>query len=199
MENYKYGELSFYLDLAKKTINKFGKNMYLGLASEMLTNEDAISDVAHAIMMADWNYDETRVGKKTGKKKTRYSYRNQCALWAIQTYATKSKKKKNYFLSIDALLDSDNSHNSLESVIQDKKQSLPSSNVIHNEKIELTNDLVDEIFNSNILTERQSQQLKMYYLDDMTLQEIGNHFNITREAVRQTIKTSIQKIRAVLV
>jgi RNA polymerase sigma factor (sigma-70 family) len=38
----------------------------------------------------------------------------------------------------------------------------------------------------------------MYYIEDYTLQEIGDHFNITREAVRQTIKNSIKKLREIL-
>ena len=195
--NYQYDNLSFYLDLAKRTINKFGRNMYVGLSSEMLYNEDAVADVAHAIMMADWNYDETRTGKKTGKKKTRYSYRNQCALWAIQTYATKAKKKKNFFLSIDAVMDKDND-NTFESVIEDKRQIDPRQECIYNENLELVNSLVDEIFQSNILTDKQSKQLKMYYIDGMTLQQIGDKFGVSREAVRQAIKNSIAKIRSAL-
>lgn len=192
---YKYQDLSFYIDLAKKTINKFGRKMYYGLSSEMLKNEDAIADVAHAIMVADWNYDSNRTGKKTGKKKTRYSYRNQCALWAIQTYATKAKKKKNHFFSIDSLIDSDNSDSTMGSLIEDKKQKNPAENIIEEEKIQLTNNLICQIFDSNILTEKQSRQLRMYYLDGMTLQQIGDSFNISREAVRQSIKTSINKIK----
>lgn len=195
--SYKYDNLNFYLDLAKRTINKFGRNMYVGLSSEMLKNEDAVADVAHAIMMADWNYDDTRRGKKTGKKKTRYSYRNQCALWAIQTYATKAKKKKNFFLSIDAVIDKDN-NNSFESVIEDKRQVDPQEECIYNENLDLVNLLVDEIFRSQILTDKQSKQLKMYYIDGMTLQKIGDKFGVSREAVRQAIKISIAKIRSVL-
>jgi hypothetical protein len=51
----------------------------------MLKNEEAISDVATALMYADWRFDENRKGK-TGLQKTLYSYRNQCAIWAIKKY-----------------------------------------------------------------------------------------------------------------
>lgn len=193
-----YQTLPFYIDLAKKTINKFGRKMHIGLSSEMLKNEDAVADVAHAIMMADWNYDDSRVGKKTGKKKTRYSYRNQCALWAIQTYATKSKKKKNFFLSIDALIDKSGSENTFESILADKKQTDPADNVIYNEASDLTTELINEIFASNMLTDKQAKQIKMYYIDGMTLQQIGDTFSVSREAVRQSIKIGIEKIRHVL-
>ena len=94
-KNFEFPSLTFYTELAKKTISKFGNKMYGTLSTEMLSNEDAISDVANALMTADWKYDSNRVGAVTGQKKTRYSYRNQCAIWAIKTYASKSKKKKN--------------------------------------------------------------------------------------------------------
>ena len=77
MDNVEFDDLKVYLNLAKKTINKFGGS----LAKEMLRSEDAISDVASAIMQGDWKWDANRTGK-TGQKKTRYSYRNQCAIWA---------------------------------------------------------------------------------------------------------------------
>lgn len=194
---FEYADLSFYLDLARKTINKFGSKMYMGLTKEMLNNEDAVSDVAHAIMVADWKYDDNRVGKTTGKKKTRYSYRNQCALWAIQTYATKAKKKKNYCLSLDNYIDSSDDNSSFDTILSDDKQIPAIDQLMCQEKNELSTELLNTIFSSNILTEKQSQQLYLYYIEDMTLQEIGDKFNITREAVRQTVKNAIEKIRTV--
>lgn len=197
MNSYQYDSLFTYINFAKKTISKFAPKIYNGLSKEMLKNEDAIADVAYAIMLADWKYDENRTGKITGKKKTRYSYRNQCAIWAIQTYATKNKKRKN-ILSIDNQILSDEK-NTYESLLSDDDGCQPFDNIINKEQTELTNDLVKMIFDSNILTDKQKSQLKMYYFDDMTLQQIGDQFGITREAVRQTIKNSIKKLQEVLV
>jgi RNA polymerase sigma factor (sigma-70 family) len=146
-------------------------------------------------MVADWKYDNDRVGKITGKKKTRYSYRNQCAIWAIQTYLTKKGKGRS-LLSIDNYIKEDD--NTYDKLIIDESEIQPLDNIINDENLELTNELVEMIFNSNILNDRQKQQLRMYYIEDYTLQEIGDHFNITREAVRQTIKNSIKKLREIL-
>lgn len=193
--NFEYPNLSFYLDLAKKTINKFGSKMYMGLTKEMLNNEDAVSDVAHALMVADWKYDDARTGKITGKKKTRYSYRNQCALWAIQTYATKARKKKNHYFSLDNYIDGNEDNASFDSVLADDSQVPAIDQLLNKEKEQLSNDLLNNIFNSNLLTDKQAQQLRMYYIDGLTLQEIGDRFNITREAVRQTVKNALNKLR----
>ena len=95
-----FDSLSNYMTMAKKTIAKFANKVYNGLSNKMLKDEDAIASVANAIMMADWRWDENYQNDK-GTKKTKYSYRNQCAIWAIQTYATKNhtKSKKNKGLS----------------------------------------------------------------------------------------------------
>lgn len=197
LTTFEYPSLSFYTELAKKTINKFGSKMYIGLTKEMLSNEDAIADVAHALMVADWKYDDKRVGRVTGKQKTRYSYRNQCALWAIQTYATKAKKKKNYHFSLDNYIDNEE-ESCFESVLADESQLPALETVINQEKIDLTNDLLKNIFDSNILTDKQSKQVYLYYIEGMTLQDIGDQFNVTREAVRQSIKNAILKLRDLL-
>lgn len=197
-KNFEFPSLTFYTELAKKTISKFGNKMYGSLSSEMLSNEDAISDVANALMTADWKYDKERVGSVTGQSKTRYSYRNQCAIWAIKTYATKSKKKKNYFLPL-SVLESKNEDCNTDSFLCDEKLLTPLDDLINRETEDLNSELVSLIFTSGILSDKQAQQIKMYYIDQLTLNDIGRHFNVTREAVRQNIKNGIAKLKQNLV
>ena len=96
--------LEVYTNLAKKIISKFAPTFYIGLRKELLSNDEAISDIASAIMMADWKWDANRKGHE-GQSKTRYSYRNQCGIWAIKTYISSKYKKKNQYskLSIDSM------------------------------------------------------------------------------------------------
>lgn len=186
-----YDTLSNYITLAKKIISKFAKSS----AKDMLKNEDAVADVAHAIMTADWKYDKDRIGKTTGKQKTRYSYRNQCAIWSIQTYLTKKSKQK-HILSIDNTINNDD--NTYDAFIINDEDKQPIDQIIQDENIKLTNDLIEMIFESNILNDRQKEQIEMYYLKSYTLQKIGEHFGVTREAVRQSIKNSIRKLQEIL-
>lgn len=99
-----FESLNTYLLLAKKAISKFANSMYSGLSTKMLKDEEAISSVANAIMMADWRWDDNYQNTKNTKK-TKYSYRNQCAIWAIQTYITKNykhqRKTKKKVFSLD--------------------------------------------------------------------------------------------------
>jgi len=193
-KNFEFPSLTFYTELAKKTISKFGNKMYGTLSTEMLSNEDAISDVANALMTADWKYDSNRVGAVTGQKKTRYSYRNQCAIWAIKTYASKSKKKKNYFLPL-SMLESKNEDCNTNEFLCDENELTPLETLIDKESTTLNNELIKLIFSSGILSEKQAQQIKMYYIDELTLNEIGNRYGVTREAVRQNIKNGVSKLK----
>lgn len=189
MQDIQFDSLGTYITLAKKTINKFGGN----IAKEMLKNEDAISDIAQAIMIGDWRWDENRTGK-TGQKKSRYSYRNQCAIWAIQTYMTKKYKKKKS-CSLDFSKDEDSIH--LKDSIPSPEKD-PCSILIDNETQRLLNEDVSAILNSELLSDKQREYIKLYYFEGQTLEKIGKRFNITREAVRQNINKAIKNIQNLL-
>lgn len=187
-----FDSLATYTHLAKKIISKLGTKFYPGLSKEMLSNEDAIADVATALMYADWRYDENRTGA-SGEKKTLYSYRNQCALWAIKTYVTQKTKKKK-ISSIDYSND-DFDHSSMSMNIPDHKTQNPLEFLIEQEETNIVNNSMEEILNSNILNDKQRDQIKMYFYEDKTLSEIGQRFGVSREAVRQNIKRGINNIR----
>ena len=187
-----YDSLSQYLLLAKKTISKFGPKFYNGLSAEMLKNPDAVSDVATALMYADWKFDPERVGNG-GQKKTLYSYRNQCALWAIKTYVSgKYKKQKN--MSLDFDIDSDSQK--FKASIRDEKSKDPLDILIEQESLEDLTVSVEALLDNKLLSEKQKKQIKMYYFDDKTLSEIGKIFGVSREAVRQNIKRALDIVKA---
>lgn len=193
--NNEYMTLQEYRTAAKKIISKY-ISRYSGLKKSMMNNEDIISDVASSLMYADWKWDSDRVGKHTGKKKTKYSFRNQCAIWAIKTFLTSQSKKKKRLNILDINLGDDKEY--AKNCIADHRDTEPDNDILTNEYLSDTKDLINQILSSNILTDKQKQQIKMYYLDEMTLAEIGSRFSITREAVRQNIKKGIQSIRGAI-
>jgi RNA polymerase sigma factor (sigma-70 family) len=182
--------LSFYLELAQKTISKFSGMFSNNLSKEMLKSEDAIASVANCIMMADWRWDENREGE-TGKKKTRYSYRNQCAIWAIKSYLSRKKNKR----KLRQVESSDEETNLLDIMYKDGEN--PIDLIINNEEQNnLRNYLADILSaDTSILTNKQVLYIKLYYFDNLTYAEIGKQFGVTREAVRQGIKKAIEKIQ----
>ncbi len=192
MENKEYDKLSTYLDLAKKTISKFAPKF---IAKEMLCCNDAVSDVATAIMFADWKFDPNRVGSKTGSKKTLYSYRNQCAIWAIKTYITNKYKTKNSTkYSLDFSFDDDD-NSSVSNQLCDPSTKDPLSILIENEQKDIISESVYNLLHSSILSDKQKDQIKLYYIDNLTLSAIGKKYGVSREAVRQNIKRAIDSIK----
>jgi RNA polymerase sigma factor (sigma-70 family) len=197
-EDIQFESLDFYVKLARKTIAKFGNSMFSGIAKEMLSSEDTVANVANAIMMADWRWDPNRSGQ-TGEKKTRYSYRNQCAIWAIKSYISrKYKKLKNGKLdifSIDATIEKDGS-TSFKHLLESEEAD-PLSILLEKEKEVTITKCIEEIMKSSVLTEKQKAYLKYYYLEDMTLEAIGKKYGVTREAVRQGIQKACLILRGV--
>lgn len=188
-----FDSLCDYISLAKKTISKFAPKFYKNLSVEMLQNEDAISDIATALMYADWRYDENRTGK-TGLKKTKYSYRNQCAIWAIKTYITqkyktKSNRKQEYSL------DYESNDKSLNEFIPDTRVKTPIENLIEKEDLASLSLDVRSMIESEHITDKQRKQIILYYFKGQTLAEVGKTFSISREAVRQNIKRAFECIK----
>ncbi len=189
--NIQFDSLDDYLLLAKKCISKFAN----GLSKKMLKDEDAISYVANSIMMADWRWDEN-YSNEQGTKKTKYSYRNQCAIWAIQTYATKvykKPKKINKVYSMDHLPDDDGL--SVHELLQDTNTVDPQDNMSNVEQKEDLGKLIHELITLDCLSARQQDYLKLYYFDNYTFDKIGKKYGVTREAVRQGLKKTLDIIR----
>jgi len=197
--NVKFESMDFYICLAQKIIAKMAPSFFGGLSKEMLKNEDAISFVATAIMMGDWRWKNGE--ENTDKQyKNLYSYRNQCGIWAIQTYVTKKYKQNNSNKKIKASysLSHQEDDMALEGVLPDVNQKEPVNILIDQEaKNSLSNDIVN-LLDLSAISDKQKQYIQMYYYENMTLEQIGRHFNVTREAVRQSIKSALAKIRNII-
>jgi RNA polymerase sigma factor (sigma-70 family) len=196
-----FDHLNEYILLAKKSIAKFSNKFYHGLSTKMLKDEDAISSVATAIMMADWRWDADYKNDK-GTKKTRYSYRNQCALWAIQTYVSKDHKKNKKFkkkvYSLNHVLGDENDSESTQSFTEDSKALNPEEILIEKENKEQLSSLIDNLLSLDCLTSRQKDYIRLYYFESYTFEKIGQKYGITREAVRQGLNKAIEMIKGVI-
>jgi RNA polymerase sigma factor (sigma-70 family) len=187
-----FDNLSTYITLAKKIISKFAPNFYSSLRKELLNNEDAIADIASAIMFADWRWDANRKGFD-GKGKTKYSYRNQCGIWAIKTYLTNKYKKNNQSLSL--YNNEANNDSTFAENISDNVEYDPAKIIEDQEYSEHLSSNIEVLLSSGIISDKQKQQIIEYYFNDKTLSDIGKQFGVTREAVRQNIQKGLSKIR----
>lgn len=186
-----FDDLSAYIVLAKKIISKFAPNFYSSLRKELLNNEDAIADIASALMFADWRWDKDRTGFN-GKGKTKYSYRNQCGIWAIKTYLTNKYRKSNQSYSLNNI---DNNDISFAENVPCNDSYDPAVIVSEKEYMDHISKEIHTLLSSGLISDKQRDQIKEYYFGDKTLSEIGKKFGVTREAVRQNIQKGLSKIR----
>jgi RNA polymerase sigma factor (sigma-70 family) len=194
-ESVQFDSMGEYILLAKKSISKFANNISNGLSTKMLKDEDAISSVATAIMMADWRWDEN-YQNEAGTKKTKYSYRNQCAIWAIQTYISKiykKPKKINKVYSLDHEIE--DLDGSVHQYIKDDNAKSPEDILIDKENRDNLEKVTQQILNLDCLSARQKDYIYLYYFEDYTFEKIGKKYGITREAVRQGLNKAISILK----
>jgi RNA polymerase sigma factor (sigma-70 family) len=189
-KDVEFSTLSEYILIAKKIISKIG-----GPNKKYLQDDDVISYIANAIMMADWRWDQD-YKSKDGRKKNQYAYRNQCGIWAIRTLLSKKKKAPKIYSLEESIKNSD-SRNNLDFII-DKKNNNPSSIIETNEYKQTLKQDMKNLLESDILSDKQKQYIQLYYYQNKTLAEIGVIFGLTREAVRQNIVKAIKKLKEVM-
>lgn len=178
-------DLSNYLDIAKKIISKYAPSVGYNLASEMLNNEDAISNIAYAIMIADCQYNGN------GNK---YGFRKERAQYAIKNYLNrKSKSRKHVVLSLDKVINSSVSENTFSSSIEDSHES-PAEAI---ERIDYNNKIYERLIKSKEngeISELAFNYVKNYYLEGKTFTEIAKEYGVTRQNVCHSVGRSVKTL-----
>ncbi len=180
--------LKFYIVSAKKLIAKHASKFRLRLDIEMLSNEDTISNIAYLIMRGDENWDG---------RGTRHGFRKQCAIWGIQSYLGKKKKKMKRKIKTDPLsLNRKNSKNNrpddegknLLKVLVDNKAGDPLDYVIGEERRQIMMELIDK------LPKLDKKCIIMRFQDNKNLHEIADETGYSTESIRKRIKKNIHKL-----
>jgi RNA polymerase sigma factor (sigma-70 family) len=115
----------------------------------------------------------------------------------MKTYVTKQYKNKynNKKIKTDYSINHQTDSLSLESIIQDNSQREPIDIIIEKENNKEINDLLSKFFESDIISDKQKEYIKLYYFEKLTLEKIGKKFGVTREAIRQSLRSAIKRIR----
>ena len=183
-EKSNFENLHEYLGHAKRMIAYFAHG---SLRSQMLSSEDAISNIATAIMFADWTWDESYTGK-SGKKCSKHTYRNLRAIWAIKSYLVRQKRKsKNKIDSINISIDENGSQ--LCSIL-DSNSEPPIQNILKSE----LRDILEDVISCGIITNRQEKYLRSYYFDSMSYSEIGRKNGVSRQAVHDAVNRAVKSL-----
>ena len=64
------------------------------------------------------------------------------------------------------------------------------------EQTEQLKTTINKLLDSQILSDKQRNQIKKYYFEEKTLLQIGKEYGVTREAIRQNIQKGLNRIRS---
>lgn len=160
------------------------------LKNKILKSEDAMSNITHEIMMADWRWDEKHLGTSSGKSFARSSYRIECAKYAIYSVVKRLKKNDGvgYFPTLTT-------GEAFEELIQDPCYSDPLAKMCENEATQKDKQLATDFLKSSLLSDKEEACLRLYYYKDKTYREIGETIGVCRERVRQIVEGALTKLR----
>ena len=166
--NAKFKQMHEYLLDAKKQISYFCKRFYPSYLVKMINDEDCISIIAYANMLADWRYNPN-------DKTTRNSFVNFYALCFIKTIIKKLSKNRNVDIDISEFY----------SLVDEKAEKYNEQRV---------NREILELYLSK-LSLKHADIVKSRYFDNKNLDEIGAEHNMSKQRVHQIIIKSIKKMQ----
>ena len=174
-----FESLDEYLLAAKKMISTHAPHIRSGLAEEMLSNDDAISNIAHALMMADWRFDG---------RGNRHGYKKKMGVYAIKNYATRSgRNMKRRQLSLDTSLNPVIKSETFAANLKDEGPG-PVEIIGQEEEAALLNKKMEEILSSDLISDQQADYLRQYYFEGKTLEEIATPRGVSKQSVSDMMK-----------
>lgn len=166
-----------YEDIATKIIHE----NYPNCATDIMSDADKFGSVVNAVMTADWKYNPERVSKYKGNASI-YGYRKQRVIWAIKKIYSQKKRIKEV-----NLMD-----------VNDKKaiELIPDNNNTYEiaEFNDVQNYIYKRISESKVLTDKEKKYILLFFVKNLTLEEISKENEISRKALRSNIKNGLIKL-----
>lgn len=166
-------DVSFYLKLAQTCIAKYADAIYPHLSKEMLTSEDAISEVAYCIMLGEMKWKEDG-GMKLS------SWRIEQAKLGMQKYVNRKNRKHNL-----------GAYNSLDPVLTCSGE--PPTYLQDFENKEYATVTVSKIIQGSGLNQKEEKAARLRS-EGYTFREIGNQLHCSDENARQLYNKAITKM-----
>ena len=164
-----------YLKEARYVIIKWGD-------FNMLKDDDAIADVAHNLMLAEWRYDPTKGALRLTH---RINYRKDAGL---DIYKKRKKASKHKHITI----------NQMESDREQEGVILTDESYEREEEYTLSAEFVNKILDNKCINQIQRRYMRERYIYGRTYQEIATQYRVSRQAVQQSIANALRNLKKVL-
>ena len=164
-----------YLKEARYVIIKWGD-------FNMLKDDDAIADVAHNLMLAEWRYDPT-------KGASRLTHRINYGKYAVlDIYKKRKKASKHKHITI----------NQMESDRDQEGVILTDESYERAEEYKLSAEFVNKILDNKCINQIQRRYMRERYIYGRTYQEIAIQYRVSRQAVQQSIANALKNLKKVM-
>jgi RNA polymerase sigma factor (sigma-70 family) len=177
-ENTSYLSLAEYLVIARKQIRYFYRHNP-SLAARILKDDEAVSLVASANMMADWRFNP-EVGA------TQKTYRNSCAFGYIKKVAQKLANGSHV-----SIYDLDISGKPLVHNKRSRERE-PVQQMIEQEEIDIVNKCVAR------LPPKYGEIVRGHFIHGKTMEELGQEYQISRQRIHQIVTASKEKMKGMI-
>lgn len=178
-----------YLKIAQRLVRKIAPRYRVGLAEQILKSEDALSNIATQIMMADWRWNGNG---------TLYGYRKKCVEWAINGFIERDvARSKHKVVSLNNVTTNTNDDNEFISMIPGKDPN-PADIAENNEEQQLREEIIDKILGSGLLTETQETCIRLHYLSGMSISDVGRQLGVSRQAIQDNVQRGINKLKVII-
>ena len=167
--------LNEYLKEARYVIIKWGD-------FNMLKDDDAIADVAHNLMLAEWRYDPTRGA-------SRLTHRINYGKYAVlDIYKKRKKESRHKHIAI----------NQTESNREQEGVILTDESYEREEEYKISAEFVNSILDNKCINKTQKGYMRERYINGKTFQEIADEFGVSRQAVQQSISNALKNLKKVI-
>jgi DNA-binding CsgD family transcriptional regulator len=181
-----------YTAATKKIIKHFTRRSRR-LSQILIKDAEIFHNIKFKIMKADWRW-------KPDGGRTRYSWRNQCGIWAIQEAIEEVKQKyedlKTADLSLNYCKKSDSYNETKLSDRLSSKVPDPSFAMSQSETTLKLRKEINGLIKAANLTEIEIEYLNLW-AEGQTYQEIAKRFEIKNQSVSSVVKKALQKMRKV--
>ena len=176
--------LANYTKEAMCLIGRFGQ-------SWMLNSEDIITNVANAIMRAEWDFDPDRGVKRST---LRITYARYQIITEFRELAKWNKRPPHFSIEAERINDEGRSFRSDIGHVEDYREpynpDAETQETINNQKKQ-----VAKLLKSKSLTKKQRKYLKLYFLKQMSMNDMADKFKCSKQAVNQVVNGGLNKLR----
>ncbi len=176
--------LANYTKEAMCLIGRFGQ-------SWMLNSEDIITNVANAIMRAEWDFDPDRGVKRST---LRITYARYQIITEFRELAKWNKRPPHFSIEAERVNDEGRSFRSDIGHVEDYREPYD-PDVEIKEQHEVTKKAVAKMLKSKCLTNKQRRYLKLHYLKGKSVVQMADKFQCSKQAVSQVVNGGLNKLK----